>query len=640
MASMHPERPPSGSRRWVALRQRAPLLLVTGGLVGMLLVAAAVGWVDWVVGHPGQAWAWVRKRWFGASALGVFVAVASLVVAVVMPRWQQSRTVQLAAAQEARQQQLEQERLARQREQAAAVKQAAWERRCRELLSRWPLPTLEEVNPYEIGVFYSRRADAFRGQRPRLPYVPRAVDRELARLLRSQPLVLIKGQSRAGKSRTAFEIAARELAGWRLLLPKDRTALAGLGELERLPGEGERVLVWLDDLDQYLAVQDTRGLNAGLLARLTACNPPMKVLATIRLEEHALLAATPGELGRSIRELLNRFDPGAMTLPVGFDNPAERVAIAELYPGEEVIGGLAEHLGAAHELADRLEHGEASVPEGAGLVLAAVDRRRAGLNRPVSREELAALLPLYLKRLRPLAPMVRAGDVDRGLGWASEPVGRTAALLVADPDPLAGTFWVADPIVDFVERRTKRRLVDPAVWDHLLGQVSPEEAGYVGFAAFRRKEWAAAKAAYQQAIAFGGPEDVPFLTAALGLVLTEQGHVAGARAAYQQAIDYGNPELAPLITHRLGTLLANSGDVDGAQAALQQAINSGHPHATAKSLHDLGILLARQGDVAGARTAYQQAIDSGHPDAAPEAVVSLGLLLAQQGDVAGAHELW
>ncbi len=115
-------------------------------------------------------------------------------------RAQQRRAEQLAAAQHARQERLEQERLARQHEQAAAARQAAWARRCRELLARWPLPAVEEVDPYEVGVFYSRRADAYRGQQPRPPYVPRAVDHELAALLDSQPLVLLKGQSRAGKS--------------------------------------------------------------------------------------------------------------------------------------------------------------------------------------------------------------------------------------------------------------------------------------------------------------------------------------------------------------------------------------------------------------------------------------------------------
>jgi tetratricopeptide (TPR) repeat protein len=303
----------------------------------------------------------------------------------------------------------------------------------------------------------------------------------------------------------------------------------------------------------------------------------MKVLATIRLEEYRRLAATLGELGRAIPELLNRFDPGALTLPVGFDNRNERAAIAELYPGEQVRKeeGLAEHLAAAHELVDYLEVGEASVPEGAGLVLAAVDCRRAGLDRPVSKSELAALLPLYLERLRPLVP-VREGDVERGIGWATQPVGRTAALLVPDPDPLAGTFRVADPVVDFVERRDGKRLTIPAVWDRLLIWVSPREAVAVGFAAYTRGQREAARAAWQQVIDSGHPDAAPAATRNLGFLLAEQGDVAGARAADQQAIDSGHPDHAPVAAVNLGVLLNELGDVAGARVAYRQAIDSGH----------------------------------------------------------------
>jgi cellulose synthase operon protein C len=173
--------------------------------------------------------------------------------------------------------------------------------------------------------------------------VPRALDGELAAPLCAQPLVLVKGQSRAGKSRTGFEVAARQLPGFRLLVPNDRVALSALAELDPLPGQGDGVLVWLDDLDEYLAVEGARGLDAGLLDRWAAREPPVRVLATIRTEEYGRLSAAPGMVGRTVRVLLNRFDPGAITLPVTFDDPAERTAIAELYPGERLSGGLAEH---------------------------------------------------------------------------------------------------------------------------------------------------------------------------------------------------------------------------------------------------------------------------------------------------------
>jgi tetratricopeptide (TPR) repeat protein len=635
MTSVQPHRPSPWAGWRAIVRRRAWLLFAIGALAGVLAVLVATGWAGWLVEHPGQAWQWVVRHWFVPSALGVFVALLTAWVTWAGPRSQQRRAERLATAERAWQQQRDQDRLARQREEAAAAEQEAWARRCRELLVVWPLRAIEEVDPYHVGVFYSRRADAYSQGRSRPPYVPRAMDEELARLLHTQPLVLVKGQSRAGKSRTAFEVAARELAGWRLLVPKDREALAEFGRLEPLPGAGEQVLVWLDDLDDYLASEGARGLDAGLLDRLAACDPPAKAVATIRLEEHARLAAAPGGLGRTVRELLNRFDPGAVTMPVGFEEPAERAAIAELYPDERVIGGLAEHLAAVHELVDRLEAGEATVPEGAGLVLAAVDWRRGGLGRPVSRAEMAALLPLYLARLRPLAPVIDEGDVDRGLGWATEPVGRTAALLVPAPDPLAGTFRVADPIVDYVERRTNRRLVDPVVWQHLLARASPEEALEVGFAAYTRGERRAAEMAWRQVTDFGRPDtDIASISAAalnLGMLLAEQGDAAGARAALQQAIDsVSEIEHAPE-EDLVGAWVA------GVHVGLQWAINSGHPNEAPRAAFELGVLLASRGDVAGARAALQWVIDSGHPDNAPWAAFHLGVLLEEQGDAAGAR---
>jgi hypothetical protein len=256
------------ARRWVGPLAVASILLV------LLVVALAAGWIGWLIHHPGQAWQWVTKRWFSAAAMAVFVAGLSAWVAWAGPRAQHRRA---EAREDAKQAQASAER--RQAEaQAAAERRAAWDRRCRSLLTLWPLPTIEEADPFAIGVFYSRRAEDHRGDRPRPPYVPRVLDKELAGWLRLQPLILVRGQSRAGKSRTAFEVATRELVGWRLLVPKHRSALTALAELDPQPGQGERVLIWLDDLDEYLAVEGAYGLDGGMLDRWARSDPPIKVL--------------------------------------------------------------------------------------------------------------------------------------------------------------------------------------------------------------------------------------------------------------------------------------------------------------------------------------------------------------------------
>jgi Tfp pilus assembly protein PilF len=590
------------------------------------------------------------QHWLESSALGVFVALLGVWVAWVTLRWQKRHAKQLAAEQQSRQEERaaaerqarEEERqareaqAAREEERAAAEAQAAWEQRCRSLLALWPLPKVEDADPYAIGVFYSRRAEGYRGARQRPPYVPRALDEELAGLFGAQRLILVKGQSRAGKSRTAFEVAARELAGWRLLIPKDRAALAALADLDPLPGQGEKVLVWLDDLDEYLAVEGGHGLDAGLLDRWAGCEPPVVVLATIRLEEYIRLTETRGQVSRHVQRLLNRFAPGALTLPVTFRHPSEQAAIAELYPNEQMVGGLAEHLAAVHELVDRLEVGQATVPEGAGLVLAAVDCRRAGLTRPIAKADLAALLPLYLRRLRPLKPFQDA-DVETGLDWATHEVGRTAALLLADPDLLSGTFRVADPIVDFVERRPDHQPVESGVWEYLLDVVSPEDAIGVAFAADTRGEAAVEKAAWRKIADSGNREAAPTAALALGVLLQREGDLTGARTAFKQASDSDHREAAPIAALNLGIQLADQRDTAGARAAYQQAINSGHREAAPMAARYLGLLLLKKKeDVASAKAAFQQAIDSGHPDEAPKAARNLATLLTDHDDLTGA----
>jgi tetratricopeptide (TPR) repeat protein len=581
-------------------------------LLGLAAVVVGAGWAGWLAIPFAEAWQWVQQQWLASSA-AVVLAALGVGVALATVRRRNSRA-----------------------ERLAAVDRAEWEQRCRSLLAQWPPPAVRHVDPYRLGVFYSRRAEAHKADHAaRPPYVPRASDKDLVRLLRSHPLVLIKGRASAGKTRTAFEAAAQALGDWRLLVPKDRVALTALAALDPLPGEGQPVLVWLDNLERYLSVAAAGGLNAALLDRWAASDSPVHVVATIRLEDHDRLMSTKGELGRTVRKLLERFDPGSLILPATFDGPGEQAAIARLYPGEPVAGGLAEHLAAAKELVDRLEAGQASVPEGAGLVLAAVDCRRSGLDRPIGKADLAALLPFYLERLRPDTP-IQDGDVDRGLGWATDPVGRTAALLIADPDPLAGTFRVADPIVDYIERRHGRQLAHPAVWHHLLAHTSPDETMMVGFVAYTREAPDAATTAWRKIASSSHPDEAAMAAFNLGLLLEELGDVPGARGAFLQAIEARLHDVAPEAAVNRGALLEERGGVAGARAVLQQVIDAVRPDETPAATLNVGLLLEERGNLAGARGAYQQAIDSGHPDAAPRAMLQLGLLHHAQGDTVGA----
>jgi hypothetical protein len=66
---------------------------------------------------------------------------------------------------------------------------------------RWPLPRISELRPNELGVEESQLARELGGFAT--PYVERVKDAELDDALATKPVVVIVGESGAGKSRTA-----------------------------------------------------------------------------------------------------------------------------------------------------------------------------------------------------------------------------------------------------------------------------------------------------------------------------------------------------------------------------------------------------------------------------------------------------
>jgi hypothetical protein len=255
--------------------------------------------------------------------------------------------------------------------------------------------------------------------------------------------VLIKGPAHAGKSRTAFETACVALPDYRLVTPRDRSALARLAAAEVATELDDPIVIWLDDLDRYLGAE---GLDLAMLSAWARSGVSVKVLATIRLREHARLRTTPGEIGREILAVLNCAESIMLAAELRSE---ERSAAQELYYEEHFAGGLGEHLAAAHELVQKFDEGYDLCPEGYAVVQAAVDWRRAGLDR-ISSADLEHLYKDHLQQLRPLRP-ITAGDFQRGLAWATAIEGRTAALLVRDNDD-EQSFRVSDYIVDYVER--------------------------------------------------------------------------------------------------------------------------------------------------------------------------------------------
>ena len=138
-------------------------------------------------------------------------------------------------------------------------------------------PTVDGASCYDIGVSrskYSRNGFVD-------PYVARRVDTQLREALLGEPFVLLVGFSKAGKSRTFFEALRTVMPDARLLVPKGDPSIPArlLSFRSSLIKDGERGVLWLDDLDRFLAI---KGIDLVTLEELRLGYPPIFIAATVR----------------------------------------------------------------------------------------------------------------------------------------------------------------------------------------------------------------------------------------------------------------------------------------------------------------------------------------------------------------------
>ncbi|MFL5354370.1 tetratricopeptide repeat protein, partial [Archangium sp.] len=179
-------------------------------------------------------------------------------------------------------------------------------------------------------------------------------------------------------------------------------------------------------------------------------------------------------------------------------------------------------------------------PVGHALVRAAIDWRRAGLQRPIPELELRQRTKLYLPKV-----FVNTDLTDdtykRGLDWAQRPVSSQIPLLLAVQGQKGRAFEVFDYIADLLERQGAS--TPEQAWNLLIDCATPEETHDIGIAAYGRHEPEVAKHAFMKALASSHVDAAPMAAFNLGTLLAEQRDVAGARAAFQRAIDSGHSEV-------------------------------------------------------------------------------------------------
>ncbi|MEV8514235.1 tetratricopeptide repeat protein [Dactylosporangium sp. NPDC051484] len=344
-------------------------------------------------------------------------------------------------------------------------------------------PLALRVHPAEM---YSHDV-AGRTVRSRVPpYVPRDADQHLLDAVRQGGLVLIVGDSTAGKTRAAYEAIRAHLTGHTFLAPVHRDALARV-----IPAAAElrRGVVWLDDLERFLGVG---GLTAAGVARITSgARRNVLVIATLRSSEFDRLSAPADttEAARStwrdardvlglatIVELHRRWSGDELARAQ--EHSADPRIRAALRHADRF--GVAELLAAGPDLVQvwRAGWSPGGHPRGAALVAAAVDCRRAGVHDPLPISFLAELCEHYLAARG--GELLRPEPLEEAVRWAMTAAHDASSLLL--PTPVAGEALAFDYLID-VDGLDR---VPQPIWESLIARATPAQAFDIGESAAQR----------------------------------------------------------------------------------------------------------------------------------------------------------
>ncbi|MBM7773977.1 DNA-binding SARP family transcriptional activator/tetratricopeptide (TPR) repeat protein [Actinokineospora baliensis] len=326
-------------------------------------------------------------------------------------------------------------------------------------------------------------------------YVARDVDADLGSALRRSGFVLVVGAATAGKTRAAYHAMRTELTDHHVFAPDDKAGLtAAVDQAERY----DDCVLWLDDLEHYLGAG---GLTRAEISRFLVPGRHRVILSTLRLVEDSryqhptakdLLHHAVQALKMARRVALKRLFSPAERRRAGNladDDPrlARSLVTADRY-------GIAESLAAGPALRDMwlAAQAEGSDQYGAAIVTAAIDCRRAGLTRPLTRELLFELAEPAWGR----AGMAPAQN-DEAWTWATRRRLGTVALL--SPDGHGGGFTVFEYLVDAVVAQTPTPALTTAVLSRMVREADTEEAARLGGTAIEQGEFDIAVAAFDQA---------------------------------------------------------------------------------------------------------------------------------------------
>ncbi|WP_406404806.1 hypothetical protein OH805_37165 [Streptomyces sp. NBC_00879] len=380
------------------------------------------------------------------------------------------------------------------------------------------IPRVGQVDRPELAGVHP--ADGQHAHGSATPYVERDADPLLRQALERGGFVLIVGESTAGKTRLAYEVARSCFPRHAFVRPMTRAALTPAIEVAQ---RRRHAVLWLDDLENYLGAD---GVTASMLAGLLQGRPGrVVVLATMRSEEYrrydareeSRLTGSDRDAWRVQREVLHL----AVKIRLARHWSTTERQRATAHRGDPRIRlalvscdrfGLAEVVAAGPELLGAWENAWApgANPRGAAIVTAAVDCRRSGLRRPVSRQWLQDLHPPYLAERG--GPDLQPEPFAEAMSWACKAAYATSGLLI-------GNYSQGYTAFDYLLNVPGLPPVPDHLWQALLSRVEPADAFDMGLLAHQASHLSRATAALERARA-GGAAGADFV---LAIVIGDSG---------------------------------------------------------------------------------------------------------------------
>ncbi|MEW2624604.1 hypothetical protein [Streptomyces sp. NPDC048106] len=444
-------------------------------------------------------------------------------------------------------------------------------------------------------------------------YLERDHDRRLRNHLakaaaEGQPtLVVVRGESCVGKTRTAFDAVRACLDDWQLVFPKTAKRLLALLDADAL---APRTVLWLNEAQNYLTGTDGEAAAAALHSRVETPGPVV-IICTLWPEYHRSLTATATpqpdrDTHRHARALLGQAKlvdvPAFFTAQALTDPRVSRDRSLATAARASTGGRITQTLAVGPQLVDHYEH--AAGPQGTygkAIITAAMDARRLGHTSPLPSALLRAAAPGYLTAdQRAAAPGTWFADA---LEYARTKVKGVAAALepVANPDgmgALPDVYRLAG-YLDHHARETRHYAFPPgsfwtAVRDHAAGV---EDLRRCAVSARYRSRYRIAADLYQRGAHAG---DVAALRE-LAELREQAGDIRSAERLYGQAADAGDTQAM----RTLAKLRERAGDTDGARRLYRRALG-------VWALQELTERRERSGDSHGAQRFAQQAADAGY----------------------------